>query len=154
MLPSGMKLMVKEHRFNWGRRYVDYLLYLNGLPNVVLINPFDTQFKYINNAALVITDNGSTGWEGVLLKKKVLTLDTTFYNPVRLAKMVTEITHLDRHILESLHAPSCQEEEYDRVLGLFIDATNESTLAIDEMHENLDLSMQYIEKLLKQQTVN
>jgi hypothetical protein len=28
-----------------------------------------TSFKYLKHASLVITDNGSTGWEGLLLQK-------------------------------------------------------------------------------------
>ena len=44
------------------------------LGNVRLINPFDEQFKYIKNSDLVITDNGTWGWEALILKNLLINL--------------------------------------------------------------------------------
>ena len=70
IIPFGYTLLIKEHRGTWGRRKTEFYTFLNNLPNVEFISPFDDQYKYIKNANLIITDNGSTGWEGILLKKK------------------------------------------------------------------------------------
>jgi len=150
MLPCGYKLLVREHRFNWGRRYTDYFKSLTNLPNVVLIDPFDSQFKYIENSDLIITDNGSTGWEGLLLRKPVITLEKTFYDPPGLARRVTDSTLLDSQILNSLDKPvPLPTKDYDRLLGLFVDAERQTTIEIDEMHKKPEMSVQYIDKLLK-----
>ena len=50
------------------------------LGNVRLINPFDEQFKYIKNSDLVITDNGTSGWEALILKKPLINLSDSFYD--------------------------------------------------------------------------
>ncbi len=65
LLPSGYSLLVREHRLNAGRRSTAFYRRLEQLPGVVLVDPFDSQFKYIANADLVVTDNGSTGWEAL-----------------------------------------------------------------------------------------
>ena len=49
------------------------------LGNVRLINPFDEQFKYIKNSDLVITDNGTSGWEALILKP-LINLSDSFYD--------------------------------------------------------------------------
>lgn len=150
MLPFRNKLLVKEHRFNWGRRYTNYLKYIQKLPNVELINPFDTQFKYIRNADVIVTDNGSTGWEGLLMKKPVITLEKTFYDAPGLARKVTEPFELDRHFIEVLNGnQNYSDNYYMERLGWFIDSEYETTIPIDEMHKNMSLSDNKIRKLMK-----
>lgn len=147
MLPSGYKLFVREHRYNWGRRYTKYLKYISNLPGVKLIDPFDSQFKYIQNADLIITDNGSSGWEGLLLNKPVITLERAFYDPPELSVKVDSPSELDKYIIKAVNGYSpCSEKEYDRWLGLFIDSERETTLSEKEFSPEDNLRM--IEKLL------
>ena len=148
MLPAGYRLLVKEHRFNWGRRPTGYLKSMTRFPNVLLIDPFDNQFKYIKNADLIITDNGSTGWEGLILRRPVITLERTFYDIPGLANRVTEPSKLDQSIIQTLKNPfNCPWDEYDRRLGLFIDAEMETTISEDEPDHKLGLGM--IDQLLE-----
>ena len=73
-LPLGHKLLVREHRANHGRRSSRWYRYVSRLPNVVLVNSFDSQFMFLRHAALVVTENGTSGWEALLLGKPVITL--------------------------------------------------------------------------------
>jgi len=146
MLPLGYKLIVREHIKNWGRRYTSYYKYLSRLPGVIIISPFDFQFKYIQNADLVITENGSTGWEALLLRKPVITLERTFYDVSNLSIKATKPSELDRYILKALNGHNeYNNEEYDRRLGLFLDAEKENSLSVESTAEE---HLQMIERLL------
>ena len=151
MLPSGYKLFVREHRFNWGRRYTKYLKCISSFPGVKLISPFDSQFKYIQNADLIITENGTVGWEGLLLNKTVITLDRTFYETTDLPINVSMASELDKHIIMALNRiNSFSGKEYDKRLGLFIDSERETTLSEKDFSPVDNLLM--IEKLLTLKT--
>src|ERR1700674_274935 len=78
ILPMGYRLLIREHRLNNGQRPTRYFKELSKIPNVTVIDALDSQFKYIRNAAVIVTENGSTGWEGLLFKKRVLLLSRTF----------------------------------------------------------------------------
>ena len=98
VLPFGYKLLVREHRLNLGRRRTQAYGELAQLPNVVLIDPFDSQFKYLKHASLVVTENGSSGWEGLLLQRRVLLLsDATFYQGCGQGVTVSDPDRLNRN---------------------------------------------------------
>jgi len=146
MLPIGYKLIVREHIKNWGRRYKEYYKYLTRLPSVILVGPLESQFKYIQNADLIITDNGSTGWEGLLLKKPVITLEKTFYDVPGLSIQATKPSKLDKYILKALNDVNVyKSNEYDCRLRLFIDAEDETTLSVEC---NAEDHVQMINRLL------
>ncbi len=70
------------------------------LPGVVLVDGFDDQFKYIRNADVIVTENGSTGWEGLVLGRPVVTLADTYYDAAGLARRVNDHDQLGAAILE------------------------------------------------------
>lgn len=128
VVPNGYRLLVREHPDNYGLRPSGYYRELLELPNVVLVDPFDSQFKYIANADLVVTENGSTGWEGLLLHRKVIALSTTFYDGAGLARKLEKPEELGAAIVDMLSAsdnPDFQERELD--LARMIDAEHETT---------------------------
>jgi len=151
MLPAGCKLLAREHRFNWGRRYGAYLKRLASLPGVVLVDPFDSQFKYIRNAALVITDNGSTGWEALLLGRKVVTLEKTFYDGANLARQVEDPRLMDAFLLRAFHEDSPSPEERETRLALAVDAEFEHSMRLETMLADPELSMRWILQRLAHQ---
>jgi hypothetical protein len=152
MLPIGYKLIVREHIRNLGRKYPRDYRYLSSLPGVIIISPFDSQFKYIQNADLVITDNGSTGWEALLLRKPVITLERTFYDASNLSIKATKPSELDRYILKALNGDNkFNNEEYDRRLGYFLDVEKENSLSMGSTAED---HLQMIEKLLNKKFTN
>ncbi len=129
-LPIGYRLLVKEHRYNFGRKSNAYLKSLVRYPGIDLIDPFDDQFKYIKNSALVITVNGTTGFEALLLKKPVITLSRTFYDCMSLDKKLNFVDNLGQEILSMLNHYKVIDD-YDKRLGLLLDAEFETTLAHD-----------------------
>lgn len=120
-LPMGYRLLVKEHRSNFGRRPAAYLKQLKSFPGVEIVNPFDDQFKYINFSSLVITINGTSGFEALMLKKPVITLSKTHYDCVSLAKKIKNLDDFGKTILESVYQHSV-DSDYDKRLGLLLDA--------------------------------
>jgi hypothetical protein len=129
MLPFGYRLLAREHRLNYGHRPTSYYRELLQIPNVVLIDPFDSQFKYLRNADLIVTENGSSGWEGLLLRRRVLLLsDTTFYDGSGLGVRAKGPEKLNEEILRILNEPAVADfEKHDHSLGCAIDAELETT---------------------------
>lgn len=149
MLPSGLRLLVREHRFNWGRRTGAFLDALAAIPNVTLVHPLDPQFKYIRHAELVVTDNGSTGWEGLLLGRRVLALEPCFYDVLPGLHRAPDPRELDRVILDALAAPAVGDASgHDQALGRFLDAERATTLDIEAMQGDLAPTMARIDELL------
>ncbi|MEX0803106.1 MAG: hypothetical protein WD688_07305 [Candidatus Binatia bacterium] len=133
IIPAGYSLLVREHRRNTGRRPTRYYKELSRLPNVHLIDGFDDQFKYIANADLIITENGSTGWEGLLLNRRVITLAEHFYQNPRLAHRVRDPELLASTVLGLLSKPPISDTEaHDQALGRLLDAELQTTTPLDD----------------------
>tara|TARA_X000000950_G_scaffold286150_1_gene394183 strand:+ start:1356 stop:2825 length:1470 start_codon:yes stop_codon:yes gene_type:complete len=145
IIPFDYTLLIKEHRGTWGRRKTKFYTFLNNLPNVEFISPFDDQYKYIKNANLIITDNGSTGWEGILLKKKVICLFKNFYNFNKLCITVNDYHELNSKIIRTLE--SKESEISDEKIIDFIIAEYRSTF--NEMEKKLDEKFYIALKKLK-----
>ena len=101
-LPVGYRLLVREHRFNQGRRPTRFYDDIRRYPGVTVIDPFDSQFKYIQRAALIVTDNGTSGWEGLLFGQRVLLLGNNYYSATGLAPVVDVSARIGTAMLESL----------------------------------------------------
>jgi hypothetical protein len=130
LLPGGYRLLVREHRLNRGLRPMRYYRELAQLPNVVLIDALDSQYKYLNNADLVVTENGSSGWEALLLNRRVITLAQTFYDGAGLSTKVTDANRLGAAIIEVLARPAVDDQAaYDRALECMLDAERETTFS-------------------------
>lgn len=129
-LPVGFKLIVREHRNNVGRRSTRYLKEISRLPGVVLVDAYDDQYKYINNAELIVTVNGSTGLEGLLLKKNVLTLDKTAYDALNMTYKVSDPSQFGDLILKAIKTEA-RSKDYDQKLALFYDAEREASFPDD-----------------------
>lgn len=150
LLPHGCRLLVREHPDNHGLRPSRYYRELLGLPNVILIDPFDSQFKYIANADLLVTENGSSGWEALLLKRKVIALSTTFYDGAGLARKVEKPADLGKVIVDMISKPVPVESgEYDRDLGRMIDAEYETTFPLRDTEATLD----HLEALIRRRAL-
>ncbi|MFC1625413.1 hypothetical protein ACFL1O_00885, partial [Patescibacteria group bacterium] len=93
-LPIHFKLYIKEHPAMFGYRPHCYYKKLKKIPNVKIIKPTTMSFSLIQKAKLVMTLTGSTGWEGLLLKKPVITFGTVFYNDLPMVKNCKTIENL------------------------------------------------------------
>ena len=133
VLPDGYRLIVREHRNNRGRRPTRYYKDMLTLPGVVLIDGLDDQFKYIRNADLIVTENGSSGWEGLVLKRRVITLDEAFYGAAALARCVPEPEKLASVVIGMLEEPPVGDAaSHDQNLGWMLDAEWQTTAPVDE----------------------
>lgn len=133
VLPQGYTLLVREHRSNRGRRSTRYYKDVLRLPAVVLIGGLDDQFKYLRNANLIITENGTSGWEGLMLQNRVITLDRTVYSAAGLAREVSEQEKLASVVVDALEqSPVSDSAAHDRALGWMLDAEWQTTVAIDD----------------------
>ena len=127
MLPAGYRLLAREHRLNYGLRPTRVYRHLSAIPNVVLIDPFDSQFKYLRHADLVVTENGSSGWEGIVLQRRVITLSNTFYDGAERTTKMENPDDLNAAILNVLAKPEAPDSEHDHALGCVVDAELETT---------------------------
>ena len=148
MLPFGYRLLVREHRLNYGRRPTRYYRELHNIPNVAVIDPFDSQFKYITNASLVVTENGSTGWEALLFGRRLLTLSHAFYDGAELGAKVLDPDRLNAAILDLLSKPAVIDQQaHDYALGCMIDAETETTFPMAE--EGTPAALDNLARLLR-----
>jgi hypothetical protein len=132
LLPAGYSLLVREHRLNAGRRPTAFYRRLGQLPGVVLVDPFDSQFKYIAHADLVVTDNGSTGWEALMLGRRVMTVAPHFFEGAGLDRRGCDVDKIAATVIEMLNAPAIENQKlYDQKLGWLLDAEWETTTPMD-----------------------
>jgi hypothetical protein len=133
-LPAGYKLLVREHRTNPARRPARFYKQLAMIPGVVLVDGYDSQFKYLRHADLIFTDNGASAWEGMMLHKRVLTLADSFFDGEdELFRRVRQPEGTGAVVIELLDKPAVADpEKYDRVLGWYFDAQWETSAPVDE----------------------
>lgn len=154
-LPFGYRLLIREHRLNYGRRRTLAYRELAQLPNVTLLDPFDSQYKYLQHADLVVTENGSTGWEALMLKRRTLLLaEHTFYSGSGLGRTVTNPDELNAAVLELLsNPPVADDSAHDHALAAMIDAEFETTFPMNQagMPACLDMLEAHLGPLLRSQ---
>ena len=128
-LPFNFKLLVKEHLYNDGLRKLRVTKKMTKLPNTYLIDPLESQFKYIKNSNLIITINGSSGWEGLIFNKPVITLeDKTFYSICDLHYFLKNLDELESLILK-IDRKVDVSKTYDNKLIKLIDAEHSATFS-------------------------
>jgi hypothetical protein len=137
-LPVGYRLLVREHRFNIGRRPTRFYRDICRYPGVTLIDAFDTPFKYIRKAALVITDNGTTGFEALILGTPAVLLGQNYYSVTGLAPVVETPGNVGAAILAALGQSSVASgPDYELRLGALIDAEFQTTVPDDDLDGQL-----------------
>jgi len=94
-IPFDMKLGVREHPVNVGRRPWRFHKHLLSLGNTVLLSFRKSPFEIMKNSDAVITINGTTGWEGLIYKKPVFYFESTFYDVLGLAKKLDNFQDLE-----------------------------------------------------------
>jgi hypothetical protein len=142
LLPAGYKLLIREHRFNYGQRPTRVYHDLAAIPNVELIDAFDSQFKYLRHASLVVTEVGSSGWESLLLGRRTLLLSKNFYDGTGLGARIRDPGKLNAAVLDILSKPAVTDpDEHDRCLGSMVDGEMNYTFPAreDRMAEALDM---------------
>lgn len=140
-LPDGYKLLVREHRSNTGRRPTQYYKDLAPMPGLVFVDAFDDQFKYIRNADLIVTDNGSVGWEGIQLARPVITLADTYYDGAALSRRVRVHEDLAAHVLELATTEIEDASARRQALGAALDAEWDCSVPVEAQDHNDTLAL-------------
>jgi hypothetical protein len=81
-LPVGMLLYVKEHPGMSGYRPRSYYEELLKIPNVRIIGPHYPGGELCKYAKLIITATSTIAWEGMVLKKPIITFGDAFFNDI------------------------------------------------------------------------
>lgn len=101
-LPIHYKLYVKEHPAMFGYRPRNFYKELKKIPNVKLISPLTPGFNITKNAKLITTLTGTAGWEGIMLKKPVITFGDVFYNILPMIRRCRNIEDLPNIVKDQL----------------------------------------------------
>jgi capsule polysaccharide modification protein KpsS len=103
-LPPGYKLFVKEHGMMEivGWRSISYYKEIMNLPNIELIHPKVDPQMLLDSCSLVVTINGTTGFEALFYKKPVIAFSNVSYATVSGVSIVNKIDELPKLIKSSL----------------------------------------------------
>lgn len=149
-LPFNTTLAIREHPYNIGRRKKIFLDVINRIPNLKIASLLKSQFKFIQNSAAVITINGTTGWEALLLKKPLFKFGATFYDLIPWHNTLTNYAELEKKYNEHLNMiHEISDEEYYAPIYIFIDAEFNTTFSLDQYGVEF-----FIEKVAKDCTQN
>lgn len=115
-LPPNCYLYVKDHPHAGAYRdYADYKK-IKAIPNVKLLNPALSGKSIIKNSIGVITINGTSGFEALLMNKQVFTFGNCFYNQCPRVKYIHNI----RDLRQTLYSNFNITYEDDEVLFNFV----------------------------------
>jgi len=111
-LPSGWKLVVKEHpqMFRYDRRWprsrsLRFYEDLIQAPNVVLLGMGVSSLEASRNAEVVATVTGTVGWEALNLGKPVIAFGFPWYHSFPGVTLVQAIANPREYLRDYLHHP-------------------------------------------------
>lgn len=81
-LPAGVRLYVKEHLSNRGRRPLSFYRTIRETFGVRLLGPDVDTWRLIENAAAIAVITGTMGWEGLIFDKPVIVFGSVFYDVI------------------------------------------------------------------------
>lgn len=122
-LPPNNFLYVKVHPIVKEHRHIIDYLRIQAIPNIKLIGPEVQGKQIISSAKGVMTINGTSGFEGVLLNKPVFVFGNSFYD---LSDRVIKVNHI-KELREKLYATEMKSFEDDDNLLSFVNAYLKST---------------------------
>lgn len=89
LLPSGWKLVAKEHTNAIGDRSLSFYKNLLKYPGFILANERIDSKLLIENSQLVVTVSGTIGYEAGLMKKPAITLAPVFFNKINFSRFIS-----------------------------------------------------------------
>lgn len=119
-LPVGMVLYIKEHPQMVGYRPRAFYQALKKIPNVRLLNPSVPGVLVMQDASLVFTIAGSSGFEAVLLKKPLISFGKFYYNELSFVRRSITPEKLPELIREQLAERTSNEDELIRFVAALL----------------------------------
>ena len=128
-IPIGYNLIVKEHYAmrlkSW--RNTNYYQQLLDLPNVILLHPSIKSNDVLKRCSMVLTINGSSGFEAAFYGKPCIVFSDTSYSHLSFVHRINGIEELPSVIQKFLKIEVNLDE-----LNQFVNDFDNSTFAFDE----------------------
>jgi len=119
-LPVRLKLYVKEHPQMVEYRPRRFYKELKKIPNVKLIAPSVSSFAITPRAKIIFTTTGTVGWEGVLMRKPVISFGEWFYNAIPMVKHCAEMETLPTLVRRELDTYAYDEDAMQAFVAALI----------------------------------
>lgn len=120
-LPAGYKLAIKDYPLQGGHRSMYFYKQIKKLPNVVLYHRLFPSLKLLESCKMVVSIQGSVGFEALLRNKKVLLLSRAFYDSIYGLKKVNNYKDL-HSILKRYLIENVDKKKQDSSLMAFLKA--------------------------------
>jgi len=142
-LPLGMKLFVREHPNNHGRRGKKYFQeILKFYPNVELLSVNNNPIDIIKKASIVFTVSGTVCIESAIHAKPVIIFSNIYYNILPLVETCTTPIKLPYLINDLLNKTRINKNENDlKLVEVFLEAFYRTSFEFDEMLMNTEEGM-------------
>jgi len=101
-VPSGYRLVVKDHPGMRGGRHLRYYRELRKLYNVQLLSPSFDSHHIIQSCDAVVTIVGTTAWESILYEKPVVAVGPLAYSFFDLIYNCRNVSDLPRLLLDAI----------------------------------------------------
>lgn len=123
-LPSGYRLVVKEHLPMVGHRPRGFYAALRSLHRVIVVSPETSSFELIKKASFVAVISGTAGFEALRLGKRVLLMGRAPYERFHSGLVVeSDFTRLESAISKLLSGDPPDQEELVHWLALVLDSS-------------------------------
>ncbi len=123
-LPPNCYLFVKDHPHANAYRDIEDYMKIKRIPNVKLLDPNISGKYIINNSIGVITINGTSGFEAILLNKQIYTFGNTFYNSCKRVKYIKNVRDLKHELYSNINKSYSDDDDlYNFVYG-FLESTH------------------------------
>jgi hypothetical protein len=118
-IPYPYKLVVKEHPHSRGFYSLKMLKRIHDLHNVILVPPLTNSHLITPNADAVVVINSTVGFEALLYKKPVISLEDSFYRGLGVTLDVNHLDDLEYIIPKALNWKITDEMLNDFLLSLY-----------------------------------
>ena len=141
-LPSNQFLYVKEHPLFFGYRDVQDYIRLKAIPNIKLLKTNISGKEIIHYSKGVITINGTSGFEALMLNKQVITFGNSFYKISKRVHFLDNVFEL-KELLYSLKEVSYEDDDelYHFTLAYLKNLLPGFTDFYSNMHQKLHINL-------------
>lgn len=110
-LPANVYLLVKDHPHAGAYRSMGDYDKIRSIPNVKLINPGVQGKKIIANSKGIITINGTSGFEALLLNKQVYVFGNSFYDSCKRVNKIRNIRDFRSFVYQNQNTDYVDDDE-------------------------------------------
>ena len=123
-IPPGTFLFVKDHPHAGSYRNYDDYFKIKSIPNVKLLEPLILGKKIIAKSIGVITINGTSGFEALLLNKQVYTFGNCFFNQCCRVKHIKNIKDLRSSLYANKDLVYNDDDELFKFINHYLNSTH------------------------------